>query len=131
MIETQRTVYRCEYCKKNSLSKGHMRKHEQGCTKNPDRQCGWCLRDFTTQRLDPPLTRAEVFDNQEGARGRAMLFYSNCPGCMMAEIRQADDSCAQELGWDYLGAIETWREQESEVREEMLKAAHGITDGRL
>lgn len=35
-------VYYCDHCKKRSLSKHHMRKHENGCTLNPKRICKLC-----------------------------------------------------------------------------------------
>jgi len=34
--------YYCEYCGKSGCAGGHMRNHEQHCTKNPNRVCGMC-----------------------------------------------------------------------------------------
>ena len=34
--------YYCEYCKKSGCSKYWMRRHEERCTLNPNRICGYC-----------------------------------------------------------------------------------------
>lgn len=36
--------YFCDFCKKSGGSGSHMAKHEKGCTLNPARECGLCVK---------------------------------------------------------------------------------------
>jgi len=40
-VETKK-IYYCEYCKKKSMRKDIMKKHEKICTENVNRECGIC-----------------------------------------------------------------------------------------
>ena len=42
MITKTKKVYYCSYCKKHGLSSYHMKRHEERCTRNLDRVCGFC-----------------------------------------------------------------------------------------
>src|SRR5690606_16406104 len=45
MITKQKTVYYCEYCNKNGLHAGHMKRHEEFCSRNPKTwaKCSDCI----------------------------------------------------------------------------------------
>lgn len=45
MIELNATIYKCEWCKKVSLSKSAMKSHQNACLKNPDKKaiCYKCV----------------------------------------------------------------------------------------
>lgn len=46
------TAYHCSYCKKYGLSKGHIKKHEDNCFKNPiTRSCATCANLFSDARF--------------------------------------------------------------------------------
>lgn len=42
MKKVKRWRYYCDHCKKSGGSGGHMKNHEEICTANPDRKCGFC-----------------------------------------------------------------------------------------
>lgn len=76
-----------------------MVRHERGCTANPERICGLC--EYAT----PPLKPKRTFDLVECLTGGLQGDYSNidiegrmrnlrslaedCPGCILAGIRQS------------------------------------------
>ena len=63
-----------------------MRKHETGCTANPNRVCGYCGRDRPVAELGD-LLGSRGSDWQAGmAALRAET--RDCPGCILAAIRQ-------------------------------------------
>lgn len=99
--------YWCEFCGKASCSGGHMKKHEERCTKNPNRKCGVCKLIDQEQPSLPELIAVlpdpAPYLNVDGE----MSFYDGklqeecnrllpslrhaageCPACMLAAIRQ-------------------------------------------
>lgn len=106
--------YYCDFCKKAGCHGGHIKKHEEHCSLNPDRKCGFCevskrtpanladliallpkLTDFPPIQADagfgetlgqdiPPLK--EAIDK---AINEVYLLAENCPGCIFAAIRQS------------------------------------------
>ena len=100
--------YYCDFCKKSGCSKGHMRRHEDHCTLNPDRMCGMCRMLEETQ---PPLASLiemlpdpkghERYDEDFNTRHFADAFTNSCneslkglrdaandcPACILAAIR--------------------------------------------
>jgi len=42
MLTKKVNRYWCEFCKKAGCSAGHMKRHEERCTRNPNRVCGMC-----------------------------------------------------------------------------------------
>lgn len=90
--------YYCDYCRKAGCSAGHMRKHEKGCTANPDRVCGMCKMVEGTQK--PLAELVAVFDgwkpdttssdyDPEAQRRIKLLedLTDGCPACMLATAR--------------------------------------------
>jgi hypothetical protein len=103
--------YYCDFCTKANLSAFHMRKHEAGCTLNPERVCGMCKMVGSTQRPIPELVAllpdsspVHLSMTEDDAYWDAQREFSealkaalpvlrdstrNCPACIMAALRQA------------------------------------------
>ena len=95
--------YYCDFCKKAGCSGGHIKKHERGCTKNPERICGICK---AMQAPQVPILELMAFlpeprrsidddgcitihaDGLEEAVERLRQKTESCPACMMAALRQ-------------------------------------------
>lgn len=115
---TKRRVwrYRCDHCGKSGCSGGHMRRHEESCTKNLNRRCRMHLflddgtpnhksvlemvtavRSAIAQekRCDPraimPSEAAEVRIMQ-ALRAAS----DNCPACMLAVTRYLAGDCPRD-----------------------------------
>ena len=88
--QTKRVLrYYCDHCKKSGCCKQAIVKHEQRCTRNPNRVCGFCMRmaeddsDYippTVQELIP-LFRASYPDMRKRC--------NECPACTLAAIIQS------------------------------------------
>ncbi len=118
--------YYCDFCKKSGGSAYHMRRHEAGCTANPNRQCGMC-NGAGYDAADLPvlialLPNAAAFKGQmEWADGSGESSqYSEypwleecvdacmpalkeaaegCPACMLAALRQSGCIGFAEFNW--------------------------------
>ena len=100
--------YYCDFCKKASLSKGAMKKHEKHCTMNPDRKCRMCAY---TECLSAPLPELIamlpepselLYETEWGGQatweGKIPAFWDafekmrdaaeHCPACILAALRQ-------------------------------------------
>lgn len=89
MITKRVNRYYCSYCRKSGCSAGHMRKHEQRCTLNPNRECGMCR---TMKREQPNLAVliAMIPHEEPFAIGPEIREAAHdCPACILAAIRQA------------------------------------------
>lgn len=87
-------VYQCEHCRKRKLSSSWMKKHEERCTRNPQRECGFCgmiggieeevvafvklLNDTADHGAYSSVGSKDLLDRMEG-----------CPACTLAVIVQA------------------------------------------
>lgn len=102
--------YYCEFCKKSGCVARWIKKHEERCTMNPDRYCGFChLLDKTQPDLqelliilpDPDDYKTwddftgdfQGFDACLGTAANEALSKlrdatENCPACIMAALRQ-------------------------------------------
>lgn len=104
--------YYCDFCKKASCSGGHIKKHEERCTLNPNRKCGVCkmleLETKPMSELISILPDSKKFI-EEAFSGSSENCYSDnlsietnkvlpilrekcgdCPACIMAALRQAN-----------------------------------------
>jgi hypothetical protein len=99
--------YYCEHCKKSGCSGGHIKKHETGCTLNPDRVCKMCSIAEEEQRpmasliaVFAPLKAVPLPDNGlgvteyqqpvaelEAAVKKLDEMAGGCPACMLAAAR--------------------------------------------
>ncbi len=108
MRAVKRWRYYCDYCGAVKGHKSVMEKHERRCTLNPDRECGFCiLADGVSTEFKGLLVLAEIAAPQTKgpdtnflgivdaleSNGEAWLkvyreITNNCPGCILALIRQ-------------------------------------------
>jgi len=97
--------YYCEHCRKSGCSGYHMRRHEEGCTLNPNRICRMCKMvegeqkplDVLTAVFDGlPVTEADEYgyrtttvNDSELQRyiKRLETITDGCPACMLAAAR--------------------------------------------
>ena len=93
--------YYCDYCKKAGCSGGHMKRHEEHCTLNPNRICGVCLMLNQQQQpisdllaiLPEPISKEGEFGCTIEAPGldkavEKLRIEAECPACVMAALRQ-------------------------------------------
>ena len=119
-------VYYCDFCKKKGLSKGHMIKHENHCTGNPNRICRICdgidiapligkyhgrftikkqesslpiLGEFeTVEWIGEPVTHGMILDDVDG-----------CPACGLAVVRASGLlDASSDFHFDYHEAHKQW-----------------------
>lgn len=107
MRRVKRWRYYCEFCKKSGASGGHMKKHEERCTKNPKRVCGMCamMDGDWTQRPIGELVEA-IGDGSAAGLARLQDISDGCPACMLAGIVQSNIGSEWNDSWrDEWGAI--------------------------
>lgn len=96
--------YYCDFCKKANCSSASIRKHENGCTNNPDRVCGFCRIAGGKQKTIAELIHAIGMDRAEFDRlnpnypidewdrlepEHLFAACNRCPACSLAAIRQS------------------------------------------
>ncbi len=79
-----RPRYYCDHCNKGSGSHSHMRRHERGCTANPQRVCGMC-KYASTKANKTPAELVEILDT-EGFKALCEEVY-DCPACILSALR--------------------------------------------
>ena len=133
--------YYCDYCKKAGCSGGHLKKHEERCTLNPNRFCGMCS---LLEQEQPDLKKAiELLPDPEEYKDRtgygtffvyreealvevvekAMIklrdFTDNCPACILAALRQKGILVPLAKSFDYeKESKEVWAEFNDRQRQE-------------
>lgn len=82
----QRKVWRyyCDHCRKGGCAKAAMARHERGCVRNPDRECGLCAK-AGMQQASLGVLRESLVDGGVDALGERA---GGCPACMLAAIVQ-------------------------------------------
>jgi len=84
MRTAMRPRYYCDHCDKGNGSPSAMKRHESGCTNNPNRVCRMCQLAEVEQA--PPYDLVKVLD-LEGFK--AMCDAANqCPACILATLRR-------------------------------------------
>lgn len=123
MTSKQIIQYRCDFCGKKGLSKGHMKRHENSCTLNPKRSCGICKNIGVTpvalQKLMVPLLpiKAEfpdgmpdeeafklydaMSDRSKEAISQIRDASGGCPACILAALRQSGIPMGCFSDWKY------------------------------
>ena len=92
-----------------------MRRHEAGCTNNPDRVCGLCAHVHLDQKPIAELIAALG----DGTSVEALRDAAECcPTCMLAAIRQSglqrawgtngDDDEGFHVQFDYRAELKSW-----------------------
>ena len=97
--------YYCDYCKKSGCSGGHIKRHEESCTMNPNRVCGMCKQtDEEQPKMADMIKALDVAVINEGQDNHGFDFCTiknekealealrkaanNCPACILAALRQ-------------------------------------------
>lgn len=78
--------YYCDYCDKGACRP--LTKHEEHCTKNPNRRCRMCHWAKLHTR---PV--AELISAANTSVKRLRTVSQGCPACMLAGIRQSTADC--------------------------------------
>jgi hypothetical protein len=94
MREEAKKVFYCDFCKKHSLSKGSLAKHEKHCTANINRHCRLCDELNGGQQDIKPIVEKwkglATGTEQEPAKldGKKLLEdVEGCPMCALTVIR--------------------------------------------
>lgn len=88
MRTAMRPRYYCDHCNKGNGSPSAMRRHERGCTANPQRVCGMCsmLAREGGPEPAPPLPILLATLDTEGFKAMRELA-NDCPACILAALR--------------------------------------------
>lgn len=89
MRTVMRPRYYCDHCKKGNGSPSAMKRHEVGCTLNPQRVCGMCAKLADDGGPEPAPPRDELLRMLDGEEGfKAMTDAANdCPACILSALR--------------------------------------------
>lgn len=100
-MRTKRMLrYFCDYCSKSGGRRDSMRKHESGCTLNPNRRCKMCALMHEWVNDDERASLKELIQIIDDAHftmpqlnGDKILELirkkTDCPACTLAAIRQS------------------------------------------
>lgn len=130
MRTAMRPRYYCDHCNKGNGSPSAMRRHEAGCTKNPNRVCRMCAlaEDLGGPPQRPQRELVAVLD-AEGFR--AMCEAANeCPACILSVLRPLNFAGDEESpggvrgpedgreAWSYRQAKDQWWKDLNDARAE-------------
>lgn len=88
MRTAMRPRYYCDHCNKGNGSPSAMRRHERGCTLNPQRECGMCKMLADEGVVDPAPPRDDLVRIMDAQGFKAMCEAANdCPACILAALR--------------------------------------------
>ena len=88
MRTAMRPRYYCDHCNKGNGSPSAMRRHERGCTANPNRVCGMCAKLAEEGGPEPAPPRDELVKVMDAQGFTAMCEAANkCPACILAALR--------------------------------------------
>jgi len=88
MRTAMRPRYYCDHCKKGNGSPSAMRRHERGCTLNPQRVCGMCKMLAEEGGPEPAPPRDDLVRILDTEGFPAMRTAAeNCPACILAALR--------------------------------------------
>ena len=90
MRREKRWRYYCDHCKKSGGSSYHMKRHENGCTLNPERTCGLC--EQTGQDLHPHVIKFAtglMQDNSSKKIKELRDSIGSCPACILSVLRRS------------------------------------------
>lgn len=116
-----RPRYYCDHCNKCNGSPSAMRRHERGCTANPQRVCGMCRMLAEAGGPDPAPPRDELVRIMDTEGFAAMCKAAeNCPACILSALRTKNYAGDEEgppgvsgpadgrHEWDYKRAKVAW-----------------------
>ena len=113
------TRYYCDHCRKGNLSAGAMRRHEVGCTANPNRVCGLCKNANIKQGPMADLMACLSLDKEGFGMKELRGLANECPACILAAIRQAKiqpvedyrENGPLDYGFDFKAELASWWEE--------------------
>lgn len=126
--------YSCDFCDKHKYSASHMKRHEEICTKNPNRKCRCCrfvdavtvnIKDLIAVLPNPNDYKDEYGNFSDDLTKKAneglvvlRIGTNNCPACIMAAIRQAGIPVPMVTDFHYKEELESvtseyWNQQVS------------------
>lgn len=130
MKTVMRPRYYCDHCKKGNGSPSAMRKHEAGCTKNPNRVCRMCaLSEDAGGPPQRPFAELTAILTYQGFAAMCDAA-SYCPACILSVLRPLNfagdaESPPGVMGpadgrevWDYKSAKEQWWKELNSSRAE-------------
>lgn len=86
MKTAMRPRYYCDHCNKGNGSPSAMRRHERGCTLNPQRICGMCAK--LADEVEGVPSRDELVRIMDANGFKAMCeAANNCPACILSALR--------------------------------------------
>jgi len=109
MKEKLKKVYYCEHCKKKSLRKDIILKHENYCTNNPNRQCRMCEnKDLENAKsfikdIQSDTKLYAYFESKEGLEELKQKVV--CPSCLLYIFRQTK---VHNWNFDYKKECKSW-----------------------
>ena len=121
MKTKMRPRYYCDHCGKGTGSASYMRRHERGCTLNPNRVCGMCKEKY---QKSPAELLAILNTNGFSVMQEAA---NHCPACILSALRPLN-AIDPELGpivtgpkdgrqeWSFLAAKKEWWDDINEAR---------------
>ncbi len=87
MRTAMRPRYYCDHCGKGNGNPSAMRRHERGCTANPQRVCGMCA-ELHGGGADPAPSRDDLVRILDRDGFKTMCeAASNCPACILSALR--------------------------------------------
>ncbi len=88
MRTAMRPRYYCDHCNKGNGSPSAMRRHESGCTNNPQRVCRMCAKLADEGGPDPAPNRDALVKIMDADGFKAMCLAANdCPACILSALR--------------------------------------------
>lgn len=88
MRTAMRPRYYCDHCNKGNGSPSAMRRHERGCTANPQRACGMCSMLAREGGPEPAPPLPILLDTLDTEGFKAMCELANdCPACILSALR--------------------------------------------
>ena len=131
MRTAMRPRYYCDHCNKGNGSPSAMRRHERGCTLNPQRVCGMCKMLAEEGGPEPAPPRDELVRIMDAEGFAAMCKAAeDCPACILAALRTKNfkgdaESPPGVLGpedgresWSYKQAKVDWWKDWNEAQQE-------------
>lgn len=92
MTSKRRLRYYCDFCKKSGCNSGCIKRHEQGCCRNPNRICGMCkTKDLQQPDLSELIAILDGADEENAPEKLEQLktLSNGCPNCILAAIIQS------------------------------------------
>ena len=125
--------YYCDHCGKSGGSSFHIKRHEIGCTKNPNRVCGMCRSSGNSQRpLQDLVSACErdiadfkrrypefPFDYEAISPDELIAEANHCPACVLAGLRLCKNDMAVVLTFDFKSECARFWQKQNADREHM------------